>query len=66
MSYVLVSFNLAFGICSLKYNHKVFYTYGPNLVILAWTGVELSRGQTWWRTDGRGQRQYPEANSGFG
>ena len=31
---------------------KVFYTYGPNLVILAWTGVELSCGQTWWRTDG--------------
>ena len=25
---------------------KVFYTYGPNLVILAWTGDELSRGQT--------------------
>ena len=34
---------------------KVFYTYGPNLVILAWTGDELSRGQTWWRTDGRTQ-----------
>ena len=32
---------------------KVFYTYGRNLVILAWTGDELSRGQTWWRTDGR-------------
>ena len=32
---------------------KVFYTYAPNLVILAWTGDELSRGQTWWRTDGR-------------
>ena len=31
---------------------KVFYSYGPNLVILAWTGDELSRGQTWWRTDG--------------
>ena len=31
---------------------KVFYTYGPNLVILAWTGDELSHGQTWWRTDG--------------
>ena len=30
---------------------KVFNTYGPNLVILAWTGDELSRGQTWWRTD---------------
>ena len=37
---------------------KVFYTYGPNLVILAWTGDELSRGQasayrTHRRTDGR-------------
>ena len=31
---------------------KVFYTYGPHLVILAWTGYELSCGQTWWRTDG--------------
>ena len=31
---------------------KVFYTYGPNLVILAWMGDELSPGQTWWRTDG--------------
>ena len=30
---------------------KVFYIFGPNLVILAWTGDELSRGQTWWRTD---------------
>ena len=29
---------------------KVFYTYGPNLVILPWRGDELSRGQTWWRT----------------
>ena len=38
---------------------KVFYTYSPNLVILAWTGDELSRGQTWWRTDWRtdGQTQ---------
>ena len=38
---------------------KVFYTYGPNLVILAWTGDELSRGQTWWRMDWRtdGQTQ---------
>ena len=32
---------------------KVFYAYGPNLVILAWTGDELSRGQTWWWTDWR-------------
>ena len=49
---------------------KVFYTYGPNLVILAWTGDELWRGQTWWRTDGRTdrrrQRQYPKANTGLG
>ena len=49
---------------------KVFYTYGPNLVTVAWTGDELSRGQTWWRTDGRTdrrrQRQYPMANTGLG
>ena len=25
---------------------KVFYTFGPNLAILAWTGPELSRGHT--------------------
>ena len=41
---------------------KVFYTIGPNLVILAWTGDELSRGQasdyrTHRRTDGRTHRQ---------
>ena len=31
---------------------KVFYIYGPNLVILAETGHELSRGQARdWRTD---------------
>ena len=30
----------------------VFYTFGPDLAILAWTGPELSRGQaTDWRTD---------------
>ena len=58
---------------------KVFYTYGPNLVILAWTGDELSRGQasayrTHRRTDGRTdtqtdrrrQRQYPKAKTGLG
>ena len=52
---------------------KVFYTYGPNLVILAWTGDELLHGQTWWRTDWRTdggtdrrrQRQYPEAKTGI-
>ena len=37
---------------------KVFYTYGPNFVILAWTGDELLCGQasayrTHRRTDGR-------------
>ena len=45
---------------------KVFYTCGPNLVILARTSDELSRGQIWWRTDERRQRQYPEANTGLG
>ena len=31
---------------------KVFYTFGPILAILAWTGPELSRGQASdWRTD---------------
>ena len=33
---------------------KVSYIYGSNLVILAWTGLELSRGQaTDWHTDGQ-------------
>ena len=52
---------------------KVFYTYGPNLVILAGTGDELSRGQAGgWRThtdahtDRRKQRQYPKAKTGLG
>ena len=37
---------------------KVFYIYGPNLVILAETGDELSRGQARdWRTDGHTRRQ---------
>ena len=36
----------------------VFYTYDPSLVILAWAGDELSRGQLGdgrpdWRTNGR-------------
>ena len=44
---------------------KVFYTYGPKLVILAWTGNELSRGQIWWRTERRRQRQCPEAKTGL-
>ena len=46
---------------------NVFYTYGPNLVILAWTGDELSRGQTsayrtHRRTDGRTHRQTDAGN----
>ena len=45
---------------------KVFCNFGPNLVSLARTGDELSRGQTWWRMDGRRQRQYPEAKTGLG
>ena len=45
---------------------KVFYAYGPNLVILACRGDKLSCRQTWWRTDGRRQRQYPEANTSPG
>ena len=37
---------------------KVFYIYGPNLVILAETGHELSRGQARdWRTDGHTHTQ---------
>ena len=37
---------------------KVFYIYGPNLVILAETGHELSRGQARdWHTDGHTHRQ---------
>ena len=53
----------------------VFYIYGPNLVILAERGGELSRGQARdWRTDWhthtqadrRRQRQYPKANIGLG
>ena len=37
---------------------KVFYIYGPNLVILAETGDELSRGQARdWHTDGHTHRQ---------
>ena len=44
---------------------KVFYTYGPNLVILAWTGDELSRGQASayrTQTDGRTHRQTDAGN----
>ena len=52
---------------------KVFYIYGPNLVILAETGHELSHGQAkGWRTrtdthtDRRIHRQYPKAKTGLG
>ena len=52
---------------------QVFYTYGPNLVNLAWTGDELSRRQAHdWCTEGhthtdrRRQRQYPKAKTGLG
>ena len=57
---------------------KDFYTYGPNLVILAWTGNELSDNSlpvqarittyihTDGRTDGRRQRQYSKAKTGLG
>ena len=52
---------------------KVFCTSGPNLVILAETGQELSRGQAkGWRThtdthtDRRRQRQCPKAKTGLG
>ena len=42
---------------------KVFYIYGPNLVILAETGHELSRGQARdWRTDGRTHTQTDAGN----
>ena len=56
---------------------KVFYTSGPNLLILAWTGGELWCGEArGWHTDmdtdiytdtrdtGR-QRQYPKAKTGL-
>ena len=41
----------------------VFYTYGPNLVILAWTGDELSREQASdYRTHGRTDTQTDAGN----
>ena len=55
---------------TIRILNKVFYTCGSNLVILAWMGDELLRGQTWWWTDGitdrRRQQQYPEAKTGSG
>ena len=49
--------------------NKVFYIYGPNLMILAWMGEELLRGQTWWwmdwRTDARNHNtRRPKLDSG--
>ena len=42
---------------------KVFYTYGPNLEILTWTGDELSRGQaSAYRTHGRTDTQTDAGN----
>ena len=40
---------------------KVFYTKGPNLVILAWTGPKLDA-----QTERRRQLQYPKAKTGLG
>ena len=31
----------------------------------SWKGWWVTRGQTWWRTDGHRQRQYPEAKTGL-
>ena len=52
---------------------KVFYTYGPNWVILAWTGDELLHTSMWLphtqtdtQTDRRRQRQYPKAKTDLG
>ena len=43
---------------------KVFYTYGSNLVILAWTGLELSHGQQ--VIDARTDRQTQASNDNIG
>ena len=43
---------------------KVFYIYGPNLVILAETGDELSRGQAHdWCTDGQHTHRQTQATT---
>ena len=52
---------------TLRILTKVFYTDGPNLVIPAWTGDELSRRQareyhTHRRTDGRTHKQTDAGN----
>ena len=50
--------SLGGGITNNRDLNKVFYIYGPNLVILAETGHELSRRQACdWRTDGHTHRQ---------
>ena len=41
---------------------KVFYIYGPNLVTLAWTGDELSRGQA--RGYGTYRRNHRQTDAG--
>ena len=41
---------------------NVFRIYDPISVILAWTGDELSRGQTWWQTDGLTDGRTDEGN----
>ena len=46
---------------------KVFYTCVLNLVILAWTGLELSCGQASdWHTDWQTQATTPKAKTGLG
>ena len=49
---------------------KVFHTYGPNLVILAWRSDRADNLTIDARTDGhtdrRRQRQYPKAKTGLG
>ena len=49
---------------------KVFYTYGPNLVIfervMSYHADKLGDGRTGGRTDWRRQRQYPKAKTGLG
>ena len=43
---------------------KVFYIYGSDLVILAWTGLELSRGQASdWQTQAT---TIPDGHTGLG
>ena len=53
---------------TIKTLTNVFCSFDPNLVIVAWTGPELSRGQasdwhTDWQTHRRRQRQYPKAKT---